>query len=132
MAEHPVLGVGIDVEEWSALDHLTDPAVCRAARRWLGDDELAWCAGQPSLREALLAVLCSKEAAFKAWGAVPAPHEVRLHLSGSARSGRAACADAAPAAVEVVWRASGPLIVALALATMPTEGSNSAGPALYH
>lgn len=120
----------MDVEEWTALDHVPEPAVRRAAGRWLRPEELAWCAAQPSLRRALVAVLCCKEAAYKAWAAAGPVHEVALALSGRPESGSAIREVAGPATVEVLWRDVGRRVLAVALATS-LQGSDSAGPALY-
>jgi phosphopantetheinyl transferase (holo-ACP synthase) len=90
----------------------------RAADRWLSAEERVWCCSQTSLAEALLVVLCCKEAAFKAWSEGTAAHEVRLDLRGSTARGRGS-ARHSPVAVEVEWRRLGQRVIALAVATAP-------------
>jgi phosphopantetheinyl transferase (holo-ACP synthase) len=111
-----VLGVGIDMEERAAFARLDGASVEHAARRWLTREERRWCRSQGSLAEALLVVLCCKEAVFKASNQGRAPHQVRLTLAGSCSRGRAwAKQSAVP--VTVLWRRWRQQVVALAIAT---------------
>jgi phosphopantetheinyl transferase (holo-ACP synthase) len=111
-----VLGVGIDVEERTALSRLDAQVLGRAAERWLGPRERAWCATQRSLAESMTVVLCCKEAAYKACRTTSAPHELRLALRGTTWAGRATGQGGAPATIEVAWQVSHPTVLALAVA----------------
>lgn len=115
-----VLGVGIDVEERTALDHLDENALAGAARRWLTPAEHAWCAAQPCRRTALLVALCCKEAAYKAWSAPGAVHEVVLELRGCVEEGRAVAGASGAPRVEVTWRMEGSRVIATAAAGSAT------------
>ena len=81
---HPAVrpGVGIDLAERATFRHLDDEAIRRAADRWLRPGERAWCAAQPSLREALVTVLSCKEAVFKAFSPAPDSHGLSLTMHG--------------------------------------------------
>lgn len=118
MPEPAALGVGLDVEEITALGRLGGGAVQRAARRWLTEEERAWWGRQEAPAEALVVVLCCKEAVYKASPRAGGTTAVRLELSGTVDGGRAAAAAGA-GAVEVVWRRSGSRLWALALAHPP-------------
>ncbi len=112
----PPLGVGIDIEERSALDHLDESVLQRAAARWLTRAEREWCAAQLAPRESLLVVLCCKEAAYKAWRVPSAVHEVSLAMDGCIGGGRALARGSGTVRLEVAWRLEPTRIVALAAA----------------
>jgi phosphopantetheinyl transferase (holo-ACP synthase) len=116
VADPSVLGVGIDMEERAAFARLDGASVEHAALRWLTTEERHWCRTQDSLAEALLVVLCCKEAVFKASNQGRAPHQVRLTLAGSSSKGRGwAMQSAVP--VTVLWSGWREQVVALAIAT---------------
>ncbi|HEX2220166.1 MAG TPA: 4'-phosphopantetheinyl transferase superfamily protein [Gemmatimonadales bacterium] len=109
-------GIGIDLAEPGAFDHLHAATVARAARRWLTPRERAWCAGQPSFRHAMVVALSCKEAVYKASRGLVPVHEVRLRMKGDWPSGWAR-AEAGPAApVTVRWDASGGRVLTVAAA----------------
>jgi hypothetical protein len=110
-----LLGVGIDLAEQSAFSHLDDASIRRAAARWLRPDERAWCAAQPSFREAMLIVLSCKEAAYKASGASGEVHELSLMMQGRGSRGRAVTEGVDPGVV-ALWEVSQGSILALAVA----------------
>jgi hypothetical protein len=114
------LGVGLDLTEQRAFSHLDDASIRRAASRWLGLDEHAWCAEQASFREAMVIVLSCKEAAYKAWNAPGGAHELSLTMHGSGVSGWAVRDDVHPEMVVASWEVSGGLILTLAVAA-PAE-----------
>jgi len=114
--EPPPVGVGIDLESYSALGRLDDASVQRAALRWLSGPELAWCGSQTSLASSLVTVLSCKEAAFKAWPGVRAAHDVRLEsLEGKPWAG-SAWALREGVVVEVSWRRWRDQVLAVAVA----------------
>jgi hypothetical protein len=123
------LGVGIDVEDRDALDHLTDAVIHRATARWLDAGEQAWCQAQPSARESLIVALVCKEAAYKAGRGAGGPAGVRLALEGSLERGRAIGRDRS-VTVEVEWRGRGTQVVAVALAfpSPPEQAPHPADP----
>jgi phosphopantetheinyl transferase (holo-ACP synthase) len=110
-----LLGVGIDLAEQSAFSHLGDASIRRAADRWLWPDERAWCAAQPSLREAMVIVLSCKEAVYKAWGASGEVHELSLTMHGGGARGRAVTVGIDPE-VAALWAVSNGSILSLAAA----------------
>jgi hypothetical protein len=110
-------GVGIDLAERTTFSHLDEGAIRRAADRWLRPDERAWCAAQPSLREALVTVLSCKEAVYKALLPAPDPHELSLTMHGGGSSGWAALDGVEPDLVAATWGVSGTSILALAVAS---------------
>jgi 4'-phosphopantetheinyl transferase EntD len=116
VADRAALGVGIDMEDRAAFARLGGAAVELAALRWLTTEERHWCRAQDSLAEALLVVLCCKEAVFKASNQRGAPQQVRLTLTGSCSRGRGwARQSAVP--VTVRWGRWRHQVVALAMAT---------------
>jgi phosphopantetheinyl transferase (holo-ACP synthase) len=116
MADPSILGVGIDMEERATFARLHGASVERAALRWLSTEERHWCRTQESFAEALLVVLCCKEAVFKASNQDCAAHQVRLNLAGSCSEGQGwAKQSAVP--VMVLWGRWRQQVVALAVAT---------------
>jgi phosphopantetheinyl transferase (holo-ACP synthase) len=115
-----LLGVGMDLAEPSAFSHLDEASIRRAAVRWLRPDERAWCAAQPSFREAMVIVLSCKEAAYKASGASGAVHELSLRMQGRGSRGRAVTEGVDPEVV-ALWEVSHRSILALAVAAAPAE-----------
>lgn len=111
-------GLGIDLAEARAFDRLSAGAIERAARRWLGPGERAWCAAQPSFREALVTVLSCKESVFKASGGAAAVHEVTLEMSGDWPRGWARAEREGLEPVVVFWEVSAGRIL-----TLGVEGS---------
>jgi hypothetical protein len=77
-----VAGIGIDLAETGAFQHLDSSAIEGAARRWLSPSERAWCAVQPSFRQALVTVLSCKESVFKATESSEAFSDVPIALCG--------------------------------------------------
>jgi phosphopantetheinyl transferase (holo-ACP synthase) len=115
-AEPGPLGVGIDLEQRDRFVHLSEPALRRAAERWLTADERAWCGRHGSLAEPLVIVLSCKEAVFKAWPAGRTVHQVTLDaLEGSAAGGRAVSRQ--PVQVEVRWMRWREHVLTLAVAS---------------
>jgi hypothetical protein len=110
------LGVGIDLAERRTFSHLAGPAIRRAAARWLGPPERAWCAAQPSFREAVVTVLSCKEAVYKAWGASGQTHELSLTMHGRGTSGWAVKAGHGPGQVVASWTVAEGSILAVAVA----------------
>ena len=115
------LGVGIDVEDRDALDHLPDAVIRRAAARWLDAAEHAWWLVQPSARESLIVALSCKEAAYKAWNGAGASTEVRLALHGTLEQGRGSGTDRS-VELQVEWQRRGGRVVAVAIALPPPAG----------
>jgi phosphopantetheinyl transferase (holo-ACP synthase) len=110
-----LLGVGIDLAERNAFSHLDDASIRRAAGRWLRPDERAWCAAQPSFREAMVIVLSCKEAMYKAWDASGEVHE--LSLTMHRRKARARVVrDAIGPEVVAAWEVANGSILTLAVA----------------
>ena len=109
-------GIGIDLAEPRAFDHLDAAAIARAARRWLTPGERAWCAGQPSFRHAVVTVLSCKESVYKAARGLVPVHEVTLRMEGDWRCGWARAQAGPEAPVTVLWEASGVRILAVAAA----------------
>lgn len=107
-------GVGIDLEQVAALARYDEEMIGRAAARWLGERERAWCGAQPSFRDAMLSVLVVKEAVFKATANSGPVHEVRLALLGDPESGLAVSARGS-VRVDAVWYRIGGSIVAVAV-----------------
>lgn len=114
-----LLGVGMDLAELRAFAHLGDASIRRAADRWLGPDEHAWCTAQPSFREAMIIVLSCKEAVFKAWGASGEVHELSLTMHRSGARGRAVTVGIDPEVV-ALWEVSNDSVLSLAAAA-PAE-----------
>jgi hypothetical protein len=96
---------------------MDEMAIRRAAERWLRPRERAWCATQPSLREALVTVLTCKEAAFKAFSSAPVAHDLSLTMHGSRRSGWVALDGVEPDLVAASWQVSEASILGLAVAS---------------
>lgn len=115
-----LLGVGIDLAEQYAFSHLDDTSIRRAAGRWLRPDERAWCATQPSFREAMVIVLSCKEAVYKAWNASGEAHELSLTMHGREVSGWAVWDGIHPEMVVASWEVSGGSILTFAIAA-PAE-----------
>lgn len=109
-------GIGIDLAESRAFDHLDASAIARAARRWLTPGERAWCAGQPSFRQAVVTVLSCKESVYKASRGLVPVHEVTLRMEGDWRSGWARAQAGSEAPVTVLWEAFGDRVLAVAAA----------------
>lgn len=115
-----LLGVGIDLAEQSALSHLGDGSIRRAADRWLRPAERAWCAAQPSFREAMVTVLSCKEAVYKAWNASGEVHELSLSMHRCVGDrGRAVTVGIDPQ-VAALWVVSNGSVLSLAAAA-PAE-----------
>jgi phosphopantetheinyl transferase len=76
-------GVGIDLAEPDAFEHLDATAIERAAHRWLSTAERAWCAAQPSFRPAMVTVLSCKESVFKASGGSAPLQEIVVTMDGA-------------------------------------------------
>lgn len=106
-------GVGIDLEELDAIGHLSLPALRRAALRWLGADERAWCESQISLPAAMIVAFCCKEAVFKASSGRYPTHEISLNLWGRLPTGRATW-DETAVTIHVAWRLHEGRVLALA------------------
>jgi phosphopantetheinyl transferase (holo-ACP synthase) len=113
-----LLGVGIDLAEQSAFSHLDEASIRQAADRWLRPDEHAWCATQPSFREAMVIVLSCKEAVYKAWSASGEVHELSLTMQGHGAKGRAVAVGIEPQVV-ALWEVSNGSILSLAAAAPP-------------
>lgn len=109
-------GVGIDLAERSTYGHLSPSSVRRLADRWLRPEERAWCAAQPSFREAVVIVLSCKEAVYKAWGRWGVVPEVSLAMEGHGAGGWAVGSDPAPIQVMACWQVGEASILALAVA----------------
>ena len=110
------LGVGIDLAERSTFARLPEAWVRQAAGRWLTAGERRWCAAQGSFREAVVVVLCCKEAAYKAWNGTAGPWTVSLGLRSATGVGGSAAATSGDIRIEIDWKVSPDLIVALARA----------------
>jgi phosphopantetheinyl transferase (holo-ACP synthase) len=115
------LGVGIDLAVQSAFSHLGVASIRRAADRWLRPDERAWCAAQPSFREAMVIVLSCKEAVYKAWGASGETHELSLAMHGRGVRGGAVTVGMHPEVV-ALWEVSNGSILSLAAAAPAERG----------
>jgi phosphopantetheinyl transferase (holo-ACP synthase) len=109
----------MDLAEQSAFSHLDEASIRQAADRWLRPDEHAWCAAQPSFREAMVIVLSCKEAVYKAWGASGEVHELSLTMQGHGAKGRAVAVGMEPQVV-ALWEVSNGSILSLAAAA-PAE-----------
>jgi hypothetical protein len=96
-------GVGIDLAEPNAFEHLDAPAVDRAAARWLSPAERAWCAAQPSFRQAMVTVLSCKESVCKATGGSVAVQAVSVAMDGEWPQGWARAAGVGPDPVTLWW-----------------------------
>ena len=114
----------MDLAEQSAFSHLDDASIRRAAVRWLRPDERAWCAAQPSFREALVIVLSCKEAVYKAWRASGEVHDLSLSMHRCVGGrGRAVTVGSDPQ-VAALWVVSNGSILSLAAAAAaPAEGA---------
>ena len=110
-----ILGVGIDIEEREALARFGPDGARRAAERWLDGAERSWCDSQDAPDEAVVLVLCCREAVFKAWSGGRAVHDVRVRLEGTPARGRGS-ADQAGVPVRVEWRMLSGRFVAVAVA----------------
>ncbi len=75
-------GIGIDLAETGTFQHLDATAIEGAARRWLSPSERAWCAVQPSFRQALVTVLSCKESVFKATDTPLAFPDISIAMGG--------------------------------------------------
>jgi phosphopantetheinyl transferase (holo-ACP synthase) len=115
-----IRGIGIDIEERTALARFDGVALRRAAARWLTEHERRWCDRQTVLAEAIAVVLCCKEAVFKAWSGTGAMHDVRLSLYGALASGRGR-ANQSGVSVQVRWRRRQGQVVAVAVAAEGTD-----------
>jgi hypothetical protein len=96
-------GIGIDVAEPDTYGHLDPAAIERAARRWLGSAERAWCAAQPCFRQAVVTVLSCKESVFKATGGSVPVQEVTVAMEGGGREGWARTTGNGPDTVTLWW-----------------------------
>jgi phosphopantetheinyl transferase (holo-ACP synthase) len=110
----PSSGVGIDLQDFHVVDHLSPTILCRAAIRWLEAGELAWCESQISFRSSLLIVLCCKEAVFKASRGPCLPHQISLNLQGGLSAGQATWNEAGSPTIHAAWRSMGKSVLALA------------------
>jgi phosphopantetheinyl transferase (holo-ACP synthase) len=115
VADPSVIGVGIDLEDRGALARFRHGVLRRAARRWLSPEEREWCASQSEFAEAVLVVLCCKEAVFKTGIPTSMGDRVSLALAGSCARGAGQVRYPA-AVVRVEWWAWRDQVVALALA----------------
>lgn len=120
-------GVGVDVEELAGLNRFDDSAIARATARWLKPQEQDWCARQPSAAEALIIVLCCREAAFKCGCSRLPVHELGLRIEGGPAVGRAEVAPSAAAAIELVWWVADGRILAVAAAGPPAASAEILG-----
>jgi hypothetical protein len=109
-------GVGIDIAERSTYGHLGEASVRRLADRWLRPPERAWCAGQPSFREAVVIVLSCKESMYKAWGESGEVHELPLAMQGHGPAGWAVGTSSGPVRVVASWQVVEDSILTLAVA----------------
>jgi phosphopantetheinyl transferase (holo-ACP synthase) len=89
----------MDLAEQRHFSHLDDASIRRAADRWLWPHERAWCAAQPSFREAMIIVLSCKEAMYKAWGASGEFHQLSLTMQHCGARWRAVKAGSGPEVV---------------------------------
>jgi len=126
------LGVGLDVEQVSGLGRFDEASVLRAGRRWLRPAERAWCAAQPSFREAMIVALSCKEAVYKSLPSARPAHEIALTMHGSAAAGWARSRAFAPLRIAVRWRTSKDRIVALAVTANGLEARRILGLLLRH
>jgi phosphopantetheinyl transferase (holo-ACP synthase) len=106
--------VGIDTEPWDALVRFTARDLEGFARRWLTAAERAWCRGQPDPARGMVAIVCGKEAVWKATGG-------RVGLEAIEVAGREGLRDrmlAGGLGVELSWRfgAANVLVTAIASA----------------
>lgn len=108
------LGVGIDLEDLDAVDHLSPSTLRRAAARWLRAHERAWCESQVSFRSSLVVVLCCKEAVFKASRGTCPTHQISLSLRGRLEAGRATWDEMASVTIHVGWHIARGTVLALA------------------
>lgn len=108
------LGVGIDLEELDAVDHLSPSTVRRAAARWLRAHERAWCESQVSFRSSLVVVLCCKEAVFKASRGTCPAHQISLSMGGTLEAGGAMWDQTASVTIHVAWLIARGTVLALA------------------
>jgi hypothetical protein len=115
-------GVGIDAAERSLFGQLPPHWIHHAARRWLTPGERRWCADQPCFREALVVVLCCKEAVWKAVAGRSSVWDLELRLAGRLDQGGTARWVGGGGAIEAQWRLSDTLVLALA-----SEAGRSAG-----
>jgi hypothetical protein len=115
VADPSVVGVGIDLEERGAFARFRHGVLQHAARRWLSPLERDWCASQAEFAEAVLVVLCCKEAVFKTGIPASMGDQASLALAGSCSRG-AGLAWYPAAVVRVEWCAWRDRVVALALA----------------
>jgi 4'-phosphopantetheinyl transferase EntD len=109
-------GVGIDLAERSTYGHLDEALVRRVADRWLRPEERAWCAAQPSFREAVLIVLSCKEAVYKAWGGSGLVADLSLEMQGHGAAGWAVKTGPGRAPVTASWQLREASILTIAVA----------------
>ncbi|MBA3318075.1 MAG: 4'-phosphopantetheinyl transferase superfamily protein [Gemmatimonadales bacterium] len=108
--------MGIDIAERHTFSHLDQASIRRAAARWLRPHERAWCAAQPSFREALVVVLSCREAMYKAWGVSGQAHQTRVLMHGRWGSGWAERAGLHTPTVVASYLVSGASILTVAVA----------------
>lgn len=116
------LGVGLDLAERTAFARFDDASIRRAASRWLRPHERAWCATQPSFREAMVVALSCKEAVYKARGSSGAFHEVSLTMHQRGESGWAVVDGIQEGKVVAWWEVSHGSVLALAVAAPAGDG----------
>jgi len=109
-------GLGVDLAERNAFEHLDRAAIQRAARRWLSPAERAWCVGQPCFRQALVTILSCKESVCKATGGAVPVHEVALVMEGDWPSGWARWLGDGSDPVTLWWEAAPGHILTVGLA----------------
>ena len=102
----------MDLAEPRTFAHLNAAAIERAARRWLSPGERAWCAAQPSFREAMVTVLSCKESVCKVSGGSVAAQEVAIVMEDGWPRG---WARAAGADVVLWWDAGSEHILTVAV-----------------
>jgi phosphopantetheinyl transferase len=112
-------GLGIDLADLNAFDHLEPTAIERAARRWLSPAERAWCAAQPSFRLAMVMVLSCKESVCKASGGSTPVSAVTLDLEGVWPRGGARATGAGREPVTLWWEATSCHILTVAVEGAP-------------
>lgn len=109
-------GVGVDLADRDTYGHLDEASVRRAAGRWLRPQERAWCAAQPSFREAFIIVLSCKEAMYKARSGSGEVHDISLSIQGDGTAGCAVWNTPEGVPVMASWQAVDMSILALAVA----------------
>ena len=112
-------GVGIDLAEPDAFEHLDATAIERAADRWLSPAELAWCSAQPSFARALVTVLSCKESVYKAVGGSVPVQAVTVAMQGGWPRGWALASEVGPDPVTLWWDCASQHILTVGVAGPP-------------